>query len=218
MKNIRMDSRERTACFTGHRNIPEEDRALLKEKVRTALLQAWERGYRVFLCGGARGFDTLAALEVLTFRREHSDIRLFLVIPCATQAERWSNEEKGIYRSVLEQADERIILSETYYNGCMQARNRYMVDASSLCFCYLKRFEGGTWSTVRYALHCGYPVTLKNLAMAEDPAAGMKENQWNFTYIFPSVSGSAGIVHLSPGMLPKRRRKNISVRSSGKRK
>ena len=195
---------ESTACFTGHRSL---SRALLpdiRSRVASAISQAYENGYRTFLCGGARGFDTLAALEVLKFRNSHPDIRLIIAVPCSSQADRWTAEDRKVWQSVCDKADDVNILSDSYYNGCMQARNRYMVDASSLCLCYLVRFEGGTWSTVRYALHRG--LLLMNLAMPDEPVLTMREKQWNFTFTFRSVSENAHTVHLFLSPLQKKKK------------
>ena len=206
---------ESTACFTGHRNLSAAVCDELRSAIASALSQSYEKGYRVFLCGGARGFDTLAALEVLSFRHTHPDIRLVMVIPCASQADRWSAEEKELWKYVCNHADEVRILSKSYYNGCMQTRNRYMVDASSLCLCYLVHFQGGTWSTVRYAMHSG--ILLKNLAMPSVPAMSMRESQWNYISIFHSVSENVHIVRLSLSPLQKKKKMCMSRFSCVKR-
>ncbi len=153
--------------------IPEAEITRIRKKTGSAVEEAYERGCRTFICGGARGFDTIAAQEVLESRRIHTDIQLVIAVPCASQADRWPLKDRKIYREILGHADKVIILSESYYSGCMQNRNRFMVDNASVCFCYMTRFEGGTWFTVRYALHQG--LMLKNLAM-HDVCDVLKEN------------------------------------------
>ena len=207
---------ETTVCFTGHRNLQPADLPVLTARVDAALCQAYESGYHTFLCGGARGFDTLAAQEVLRFRADHPGIRLVIAVPCITQANRWSAAEKRLRESILLQADEVRVLSDFYFTGCMQVRNRFMVDASSLCLCYLVRFEGGTWSTVRYALHRG--LMLKHLAMPDLPAPLMKENPWNSISIFRSASENAGTALSFPFRLRRKSRTRILHRSSVKRR
>ena len=51
----------------------------------------------------------------------------------------------------MRSADDVLYISDAYYEGCMQKRNRYLVDHASLCVCYLKNCRGGTWYTVSYA-------------------------------------------------------------------
>ena len=197
-----------TACFTGHRNIPESDRPQLAKRIQISIRALYKAGYKVFLCGGARGFDTMAATEVLSFRAVHPDVRLVIAVPCASQADRWSKEERDTYQKTLKLADQVIILSDFYYSGCMQARNRFMVDHSSACICCLTHFKGGTWSTVRYALHCN--VRIWNLAMPDGFEPVLRENQWSCIFTFRFVPKNVSIVHLSPFPLKKVKRKNIS--------
>ena len=45
-----------------------------------------------------------------------------------------------------------------YYNGCMQVRNRYLVDHSSACICYLNNLRSGTAYTVKYAESQGLQI------------------------------------------------------------
>ena len=202
-----MPERETAACFTGHRMIPVRDIPSIRRRIVSAVQQAYENGYRVFFCGGARGFDTIAAQEIIKFRGSHPDVRLVIAVPCAAQAELWPEKDRETYHSILKNSDETIVLSESYYNGCMQYRNRYMVNHSSLCLCYMTRFEGGTWITVRYALHEG--ITLKNLAMRDTDRTVLRENSWSSTFTFRSVQGNAGTVHLSHFRRMKPGKRNI---------
>lgn len=146
-----MANRVHTACFTGHRGIGQPDAdALAHLDHLLAILYA--RGFRDFLCGGALGFDLYAAERVLEFRRVHADVRLIFCIPCEEQSAKWHMRDRLRYNRLLYLADEIRILSRFYFDGCMQVRNRYMVDRSSICIAYMKRLRGGTCSTVRYAV------------------------------------------------------------------
>ena len=71
------------------------------------------------------------------------------------------------YEDILRRADKRIWLAEQYYSGCMMVRNRYLVEHSEVCLCYLTSPEGGTKYTVDYCRRRGIKVI--NLA---DPAPG----------------------------------------------
>lgn len=134
------------------------------------LERLYRRGYRRFLCGGALGFDQLAAERVLLLRNRHADAQLILVLPCPQQSRYWADEDKRRFAHIIQSSDETRMLSHIYYDGCMLVRNRHMVDRSSLCLCYLNRPKGGTMSTVAYA--CQSNVTIVNIAMpwrAENP-------------------------------------------------
>ena len=197
-----------TVCFSGHRNIPDSEHAWLKIKIQKSICAFYRAGYKVFLCGGARGFDTMAALEVLSFRSEHPDARLVIAVPCASQADRWSKKEQDVYRTTLNLADQVIVLSDLYYSGCMQTRNRFMVDHSSACICFLTHFKGGTWSTVRYALHRN--IRIWNLAMPDEVEPILRESLWSYTFTFHSAQKNVSIVHLSPSPRLRVKKKNIS--------
>lgn len=161
--------RENTCCFTGHRRIPQGAAAGVRLQLRRQLARlAADRGVGTFLAGGAVGFDTLAAQEVLRARGEHFPwLRLVLVLPCMGQEAAWSQRDAAIYRTLLRQADEVVYTAEAYYKGCMFRRNRYLVDHSAYCLCYLHDTErGGTAYTVKYARQQGLEVT--NLAETDD--------------------------------------------------
>jgi len=120
------------------------------------------QGVHNFLAGGALGFDTLAAQSVLEPKSEFPKIRLILALPFKAQAKRWGAEDQQKYNLILGQADEVVYTSETYMNGCMQKRDRYLVENSQICICYLTEVTGGTAYTVRYAEKKG--LTVINLA------------------------------------------------------
>ncbi|MBR3429694.1 MAG: DUF1273 family protein [Clostridia bacterium] len=207
---------EETVCFTGHRVISDTDMPRLLISLDHAITESCLNGYRSFLCGGARGFDTVAAEAVLRCKRTNPEIRLIIAVPCRTQADRWSVSDKEKYRMILDQADQVIVLSESYYEGCMHRRNRFMVDHSSLCLCYLIHFSGGTWYTVRYAFHQG--IAINNLAVQARHANVLKENPWNFIYTSRSAKESVSIVHLCHSRQMRIKRKNTLMLLSGKRR
>lgn len=144
---------EETVCFTGHRFIPAAFASEIRNRLNIEILKAYEKGYRRFICGGAIGFDTLAAQSVIAFRKDHPDVRLLLALPCGDQDENWNGMNRDTYQQIVAAADDVIVLTEKYYRGCMQNRNRYMVDHSSMCIAWLTKLNGsGTLYTVRYAL------------------------------------------------------------------
>ena len=62
--------RKNACCFTGHREIPPEDREPLRAALLSEIQRLYaEKGVTEFYTGGARGFDTMAAEAVLKIRR-----------------------------------------------------------------------------------------------------------------------------------------------------
>ena len=122
------------------------------------MIEAIEQGYRYFGCGGALGFDTLAAQTVLRLREIYPEIRLILVLPCRDQTRGWKQADVAEYDRIMKAADKVTYTSEQYYSGCMHKRNRHLVDYSSLCVCYLTEQSGGTAYTAYYAQSQGLKI------------------------------------------------------------
>ena len=150
--------RERTCCFTGHRDIQADKRDEIAAKLEQTLVELIHAGVRYFGAGGALGFDTLAAQTVLKLREEYPQIRLILVLPCRAQTRGWPAEDVRIYEEIKTAADKVRYTSEEYTRGCMHKRNRHLVDNSSVCVAYLTESRGGTAYTVDYARRNGVPV------------------------------------------------------------
>lgn len=117
-----------------------------------------EKGYRFFETDGAIGFDTMAAQTILELKENYSKIKLILVLPCITQTKSWLKDDIDEYNRIKKLADKVIYTSKEYTKGCMHIRNRYLVDHSSLCICYLTENKGGTAYTVKYSKSKGVSV------------------------------------------------------------
>lgn len=156
--------REKTCCFTGHRQIPAREAEVIQKRLETTVTSLYQRGVCYYGAGGARGFDTLAALTVLRLRKTCPGMKLILVLPCLSQARGWLNRDIDLYESIKTQANKVVYTSREYFSGCMHKRNRHLVDHSSVCVCYLTRQTGGTAYTVDYAKACG--LNIINLAGA----------------------------------------------------
>ena len=154
--------RSKTVCFTGHRELPAEYLPGISKRLEDTLVTLIEQGYRYFGAGGALGFDTLATQVVLRLRERYPQIRLILVLPCLNQTRSWQQTDVDIYEELKRRADKVTYTSESYFRGCMQKRNRHLVDNSSVCICYLTKPTGGTAYTVNYASEHG--LTIINIA------------------------------------------------------
>ena len=144
--------------FTGHRAINAEHSVMLPEQLGDLLDKLIEDGYTEFRAGGAIGFDTFAALKVLEKKEKYPDIKLHLFLPCRNQEKAWSENLKEAYYYVLKKADSVRYCSEIYAAGCMQKRNRDMVDGAQLCVAYCGKSGGGSAYTVDYARKKGVKV------------------------------------------------------------
>lgn len=154
------DKRLHTVCFTGHRYIPQDRYEALKVQLTDLLEDLIYQGYRYFGCGGALGFDTLAALVVLELRERHPEIKLILVLPCYDQCKSWFKKDITIFNEILKKANKVVYIEKNYTPECMFKRNRHLVDNSSLCVSYLTKESGGTAYTVKYAKENGVKILI----------------------------------------------------------
>ena len=151
----------RSCSFTGHRKIEKEHHGAVRQLLSRAVSYAYGVGVRSFYCGGAVGFDTLAAREVINFRISHPDVRLVLLLPCANQDEKWSERQKDDYEYMLREADEVVYVSEEYTPSCMKARNTELVRRADMLVAYVSHMRSGSGQTVNLAQKLG--VTVYNL-------------------------------------------------------
>lgn len=161
-----MDTRQETCCFTGHRpaklpwRLDEEDpRCLaLKRRLEDAVEAAFETGKRHFICGMAMGCDLYFGEIVVGLRERHPGMILEAAIPCAGQADGWGRELRERYDRLLAACDLETMIQERYSPVCMQRRDRYMVDRSSLLIAVYNGTPGGTRYTVQYAMSRGLDI------------------------------------------------------------
>ncbi len=157
-------TREQTCCFTGHRVLSSDVREDLTAAVDRVIRDLYRAGYRYFMAGGALGFDTLAAVEVLRAARFDREVKLILVLPCRNQTLRWEGMPGYVghlrrYKQILGMADYAVYLNDFYTDTCMRERNQYMIDHSSVCVAYYNgAAKSGTGQTYRMAVSGGLDI------------------------------------------------------------
>lgn len=154
----------KSCAITGHRpqKFPwgedeADNRCVELKKALTSQIEELVRD-RVtdFLSGMAEGVDTWAALTILGLREEHPGVKLHCILPCTTQATKWSAPAQEKYRSILEQADSIVYVSREEHRGCMLERNRFLVSHADLLLAVgTPTGRSGTAATMRYAQKLG---------------------------------------------------------------
>lgn len=152
-----------TVSFFGHRHL--ERSFVVEQRLETiidSLLQ--EKEYVEFLVGRNGEFDLLVASVVKRCKRRKgvNNSSLVWVLPYPTAAFRDNEASFREYYDEIEVCDSS---SRTYYKSAFQARNRDMVDRSSLVICCVEHSSGGAYQAMRYALESMIPVI--NLAELE---------------------------------------------------
>lgn len=151
-----------TCFFTGHRVIPANERdRIIKQTVSLCTHLINEYNVNIFVAGGALGFDTIAAIEILKLKKIYPHIQLHLYIPCIDQASKWRNRDIELYNKIKEMAEEvKYVSNAPYTSGCMQQRNRAMVNDAFYGIAYCTNTKSGTYSTVKYAKDKGRNVII----------------------------------------------------------
>lgn len=155
IKNVQKDLQE-TVCFTGHRRLQMTEEEL-REKTRELIWKAIKQGYTHFVCGGALGFDMIAAEQVCWIKCDWDNeimrpITLELAIPCKDHMAKWPARQIPRLERIKEMADRIVYVSIKEYNRmCMKNRNRYMVLKSALVIAYYEGEPGGTKQTIDFA-------------------------------------------------------------------
>lgn len=156
-------------AFTGHRphkfpwRYKETDSRCiaLKEALKEQITALVADGVTDYYSGGADGVDCWAAEIVLALREKNPALKLHCILPHEGQADKWSASAQERYRSILRQANSVKYVSREYYDGCMLARNRRLVEAADLLLAvYNGERRGGTAATVRYAQKMGRRIII----------------------------------------------------------
>ncbi len=144
--------KDKTCCFTGRRKLDDLD----KSKINNLLIKEIEllikNEYKIFLVGGAIGFDTIAAIAIINLKKKYSDIKLHLVIPCPEYTKNWNADAMLLFTNIKNSCDKIIYTSDRKIRGSNHIRNRFLIDNSSVCIAYNNSDTGGTAYTVAYAL------------------------------------------------------------------
>lgn len=153
---------KKSACFTGHREISENPKKLSARLFDVLDKLISMENITDFYAGGANGFDTIAAMNVLELKAKYPDVRLHLVLPCSNdeQTKNWTPAQKYDFKNILARADSVEYTSEYFYRGCMGKRNARLVEnASDYCICYLDpEHKSGTAQTVNMSEQKGLTV------------------------------------------------------------
>ena len=77
---------EKSCCFTGHRKV---GRDFDVDTLIRGIIYLIDQGVDTFIVGGALGFDTICAQEILKLKKIHPDIKLHIYAPCSNQSRRF---------------------------------------------------------------------------------------------------------------------------------
>lgn len=149
--------RDKTCCFSGHRAIRDDKKDIIIARTEILIRKLiLKRRIRFFGVGGALGYDYICAMILLRLRAtDFPHIKVILIYPFEGYQSKWTQEQKDMYAQIWDKFDKRVCVSEVGNNEAFLARNRHMVNHSSVLVCYYDqhRSRSGTGQCVRYAKH-----------------------------------------------------------------
>lgn len=180
MDNYKREEGAMVICATGHRSDKlgcgkgddwsskspklQPVRQKIEAKLRNILdfqILAGETKFEL-ISGMALGVDQLFFSVGNQLRKEYAEqgvaIVLTTAVPCIEQDGIWKDDCKISYAAMLKAADKKVRISNKKYQddkGCMQRRNRFMVDNADMVLAYHDGSEGGTKNCVDYAKSIG---------------------------------------------------------------
>ena len=151
--------RRKSCVITGHRRLPAGQLSRITDEAERQVERLLGQGVEHFFIGGALGFDMLAAYLLLNLREVHPQLQVTFVLACLEQDRLWSHRDRTRYQKLYKQANTLVLLQDRYTQGCMLARNRYMVDRAAICLAYWTHsVRSGTANTVAYARRNGLDI------------------------------------------------------------
>ena len=148
-------------CVTGHRpksfpfRIAEDKDAeyfLYIDLLYNTVEKLIYEGYSHFITGMADGADIHFGQCVSYYKYDFEYIKLEAALPYPIRPTKNRTPYMDDRDDLLDVCDIKTEVSPRYFKGCMQKRNRYMVDKSDLVLAIWNgSYSGGTWDTIKYA-------------------------------------------------------------------
>lgn len=143
-----------------------------------------KHGTETIMSGFAAGWDTILALAVIEAKKI-VPVKLFAAIPCLEQDSKWSDKQKKLYQSLIEQADTVKVIYQDRYNEnprCLLERNVFMVDNTSAILAYFNGLPYGLHHAGNMDLPTGKGGTLYCLRYAKEHSlsTGKSINVFNY--------------------------------------
>lgn len=143
----------KTLTFTGSRNINKKD-IDLAHRLHEAVEDFINKGFVNFNHGNAVGADAFFARSVIKHKEKYPHIKLITYVPCLEQDKFFSEEDKAMYKHIIEKSDKVIqVTDEPYSKYCMKLRNIKMIDdCSQVLSIWCGDKLSGTWATIQLAV------------------------------------------------------------------
>ena len=118
---------EKTCCFTGHKNLTQEQAIEALHLLIKRVNELTIKGYTHFISSFANDTDVLLAQIIGSFRYKNKDLILEAVIPIENKL---NSLDKIKYALML--YNKVTVIQEQCGPECFQKRNKYMIDNSDV--------------------------------------------------------------------------------------
>ena len=137
---------QRTCCFFGHRECFGLDEKALLQKIEEQI----KKGTTLFYVGNQGSFDAMvrSVLKKLQLRYPHIQYGVVLAY-LPGKKDIYDDRKDTIYPEGLEVAPRKFAIVK---------RNRWMVEQSAVCVCYINHTWGGAYKSVKFAERKGLEI------------------------------------------------------------
>lgn len=127
--------------FFGHREYCDLDTGVLRDAVEELI----KKGVEIFYVGNQGSFDTMVYNCLKQLRKVYPHIRVWVVLAyLPTEKREGEDMSDTMYPEI-----------EGYPKFAIERRNRWMIDASDYCLCYITHTWGGAYKFARLAKRSG---------------------------------------------------------------
>ncbi|MEW9698378.1 DUF1273 domain-containing protein [Paenibacillus sp. SI8] len=97
---------------------------IIKKSIQKKLNSLLDEGLEWVIVSGQWGVELWAAEAALELKRTYKELKVAVITPFLEQEEKWSEEKKNIYSSVIGRADYVNSVTKTKYEGPWQFKER----------------------------------------------------------------------------------------------
>ena len=138
---------EKTCCFTGHKNLTQEQAIEALHLLINRVNELTIEGYTHFISSFANDTDVLLAQIIGSFRYKNKNLVLEAVIPIENKL---NSLDKIKYALML--YNKVTVIQEQCGPECFQKRNKYMIDNSDVVVTHWdEKTSKETYNAVNYA-------------------------------------------------------------------
>jgi uncharacterized phage-like protein YoqJ len=138
---------------------------IIKKAIKKQVIALMDEGLEWIVVSGQWGVELWAAEAVLELRSTYESLRLAVITPFLEQDEKWSDEKKRIYQSVIQQANYINSVTKNKYTGPWQfaEKNKFLLrNTDGIILVYDEDNEGSPKymkeQAQKHALSRDYPI------------------------------------------------------------